>query len=147
MRTRAREREKERKRVCACVFCARIRLTHARLPAIARRLDGTRQIQSIYQSFGSLLVPPTLGYALQNRGTLFDVKDARHPNVYAPRKRPFHTIIPGFATEVVQANASAQERPMLAFGVMGGNMQPQVRSHWAPPMARACAHRRPRARR
>eukprot|EP00793_Prasinoderma_coloniale_P005586 PRCOL_00004060-RA len=82
-------------------------------------------IQSIYQSFGSLLVPPTLGYALQNRGTLFDVKDARHPNVYAPRKRPFHTIIPGFATEVVQANASAQERPMLAFGVMGGNMQPQ----------------------
>lgn len=96
--------------------------------------DGTRQdtvyltvadeqrnmislIQSNFMGFGSGLVADGTGFVLQNRGHLFHLQDPTHPNLYAPGKRPFHTLMPGFVTR--------QGRPYLSFGVMGGDMQPQ----------------------
>ncbi|WP_175970880.1 gamma-glutamyltransferase family protein [Burkholderia sp. BCC0322] len=77
-------------------------------------------IQSNYMGFGSGLVVPGTGIALQNRGHGFSM-DPASPNVVAGGKRPFHTIIPAFVTEEVDGRTEA----VMSFGVMGGDMQPQ----------------------
>jgi gamma-glutamyltranspeptidase/glutathione hydrolase len=74
-------------------------------------------IQSNYRGMGSGMVADGLGFVFQDRGELFDLTPGR-PNSYAPRKRPFHTIIPAFVTK--------DGKPFLSFGVMGGDTQPQM---------------------
>jgi gamma-glutamyltranspeptidase/glutathione hydrolase len=73
-------------------------------------------IQSLYESFGSGVVADGTGIVLQNRGSQFSL-DPSHPNVVAPNKRPFHTLVPAMVMK--------DGRPWLSFGVMGGDMQPQ----------------------
>jgi len=97
-------------------------------------------IQSNYTGFGSGIVIPDTGIAMQNRGCCFTLEKG-HPNEVGPGKRPYHTIIPGFVTRHAREGGHpgghpgdgpgserggfAEERPLLAFGVMGGYMQPQ----------------------
>jgi len=108
---------------------ARAQVFEAGSPADAHRRGGTIYltaadeqgmmvsfIQSNYMGFGSGVVVPEYGLSLQNRGWGFS-RDAASANVVAPRKRPFHTIIPAFVTRDGQ--------PQMSYGVMGGNMQPQ----------------------
>ena len=73
-------------------------------------------IQSNFQGFGSGIVIPGTGIAMQNRGYCFTLEKG-HPNQVGGRKRPYQTIIPGFVTR--------EGRPLMSFGVMGGPMQPQ----------------------
>ena len=72
-------------------------------------------IQSNYRGMGSGMVPPKLGFMLQDRGELFSIKRGK-ANSYEPGKRPFHTIIPAFITK--------DGNPYVSFGVMGGDFQP-----------------------
>jgi gamma-glutamyltranspeptidase / glutathione hydrolase len=111
---------------------AMIRMDHAMPPPphAEMRIDGDTTyfttadsdgmmvsiIQSNYRGMGSGLVPDGLGFMLQDRGELFSLQRG-HPNQYRPGRRPFQTIIPAFALKNGQ--------PWLAFGVMGGDMQPQ----------------------
>ncbi|MSR18910.1 MAG: gamma-glutamyltransferase family protein [Phycisphaerales bacterium] len=92
-------------------------------------------IQSNYTGWGSGIVVPTTGIALQNRGACFTLA-AGHPNEAAPSKRPYHTIIPAFLTRTAPqetpqphtdpaAAGSGKDEALMAFGVMGGFMQPQ----------------------
>jgi gamma-glutamyltranspeptidase/glutathione hydrolase len=78
-------------------------------------------INSIYWEFGSGVVVPGTGFALQNRGAGFTLEPGL-ANTVGPGKRPFHTIIPAFVT---RPSADGGEQPWLAFGVMGGSIQPQ----------------------
>jgi gamma-glutamyltranspeptidase/glutathione hydrolase len=74
-------------------------------------------IQSNFRGMGSGMTPTGLGFILQDRGELFALEES-HANVYAPGKRPFHTIIPAFVTK--------DGEPWMSFGVMGGGTQPQM---------------------
>ncbi len=74
-------------------------------------------IQSNYRGMGSGMVPPDLGFMLQDRGELFSL-DKNHANALIGGKRPFHTIIPAFITK--------DGKPFVSFGVMGGGTQPQA---------------------
>jgi gamma-glutamyltranspeptidase / glutathione hydrolase len=88
--------------------------------AIDRHGNIVSLIQSIYEGFGSGIVPPRTGFALHNRGALFTL-DEGHPNVLAPRKRPLHTIIPAFMS---------QGRVRIGFGIMGGFNQAQAHAQF-----------------
>ena len=77
-------------------------------------------IQSLYLSFGSGVLVDGMGFHLQNRGALFEM-EAKHPNVIAPRKRPLHTIIPGFMEK---------ENIHIGFGIMGGFNQAQAHAQF-----------------
>lgn len=74
-------------------------------------------VQSLFKGFGALVVPEGTGISLHNRGSYFSL-DPAHPNVIAPNKRPFHTLIASMAFR--------DGRPVLAFGTMGGDGQPQT---------------------
>ncbi|MBK9170867.1 MAG: gamma-glutamyltransferase [Bryobacterales bacterium] len=90
------------------------------LAAVDREGNIASLIQSLYVSFGSGVLVPGYGFHLQNRGALFEL-DPDHPNVVAPRKRPFHTIIPAFAE-----NGDRK----IGFGIMGGFNQAQAHAQF-----------------
>lgn len=98
------------------------------LAAADREGNMVSFINSLYSAFGSGIVVPGTGFPLQNRGAGFSMEDGR-ANTVAPGRLPFHTIIPAFVTRTrtpagVTRDAAGEE-PWLAFGVMGGAMQPQ----------------------
>jgi gamma-glutamyltranspeptidase/glutathione hydrolase len=114
----------------AAAQCARIDPAHATAPATHRAQQGgtvyltaadrwgnmVSLIYSVYDALGSGITVPGYGFVLHDRGALFSL-DSASPNVIAPRKRPFHTIIPAFVMKDGQ--------PLMAFGLMGGSMQAQ----------------------
>ncbi len=90
------------------------------LSVIDRHGNIVSLIQSIYEGFGSAIVPLGTGFALHNRGALFTLKDG-HPNQLAPGKRPLHTIIPGFMQ---------RGDTRIGFGIMGGFNQAQAHAQF-----------------
>jgi gamma-glutamyltranspeptidase/glutathione hydrolase len=95
------------------------------LAAIDGRGSIVSLIQSIFDGFGSGLVPPGCGFALHNRGAFFSL-DSRHPNALAPRKRPLHTIIPGFMQ---------RDGVRIGFGIMGAWNQAQAHAQFVANIA------------
>ena len=95
------------------------------LSAIDRDGNIVSLIQSIFQGFGSGLVPPGTGFALHNRGALFTL-EPNHPNQLAPGKRPLHTIIPGFMRK---------DDVRIGFGIMGGFNQAQAHAQFVANVA------------
>lgn len=112
-------------------LCDRIDMNKAAAPAVAGGLDGgtiylttadrwgnmVSLIHSIFSVYGSGVTIPPYGMILHNRGVGFTL-DENHPNVVAPRKRPFHSIIAGFV--------SRNGEPLMTFGNMGGAVQPET---------------------
>jgi len=90
------------------------------LSVIDRHGNIVSLIQSIFESFGTAIVPPDSGFALHNRGALFTL-DETHPNALAPRKRPLHTIIPAFMEK---------GDTHIGFGIMGGFNQAQAHAQF-----------------
>ncbi len=95
------------------------------LSAIDRDGNIVSLIQSNYEAFGSGLVAPGTGFALQNRGALFTLEPGQ-PNTLAPRKRPLHTLIPGFMEKAGVA---------IGFGIMGGWNQAQAHAQFVADIA------------
>ena len=86
--------------------------------AVDKDGNGCSFINSLYQGFGSGIIVPDTGIALQNRGSSFSL-DKNHPNYLEPNKRPFHTLIPGMVTNTNNNNLKS------CYGVMGGMQQAQ----------------------
>src|SRR5207253_11414656 len=86
------------------------------LTVVDKDRNAVSFINSLFESFGSGLVAGDTGIVLHNRGALFDL-EPKHPNVIAPHKRPFHTLIPGMVLK--------DGKPFFSFGVMGGDRQTQ----------------------
>jgi gamma-glutamyltranspeptidase/glutathione hydrolase len=86
------------------------------LTVVDKDRNAVSFINSLFEHFGSGLVAGDTGIVLHNRGSLFAL-DPSHPNHIAPRKRPFHTLIPAMVLK--------DSKPFLSYGVMGGDMQPQ----------------------
>ncbi len=112
------ERARQIKMVAAQFPTSALPTDHGTVYLTAADAEGmmVSYIQSNYMGFGSGIVVPGTGISLQNRGAGFRL-EAGHPNRVAGGKRPYHTIIPGFVTRAGQ--------PVMAYGVMGGHMQPQ----------------------
>jgi gamma-glutamyltranspeptidase/glutathione hydrolase len=95
------------------------------LSVVDREGNIVSLIQSLYSSFGSGVVVDNFGFTLHNRGALFTM-DAEHPNALAPRKRPFHTIIPAFMQK---------DNLHIGFGIMGGLNQAQAHAQFVSNIA------------
>ena len=112
-------------------LCDRIDMNAASEPSVKGGLDGgtiylttadrwgnmVSFIHSIFSVYGSGITIPPYGMILHNRGVAFSV-DEEHPNVVAPRKRPFHSIIAGIVMQ--------DDQPLMTFGNMGGSVQPET---------------------